>query len=366
MIKGTVSGLQAFHEAVKQIRTGKLHPVYILSGDEIFFTDRIQDELLAHIPADMRDFNLDILYGNETDIRKVIEVSRSFPMMSDRRMVIVREFMGLFDPNAGNAESSDDATQKGGSKGDVDLLLAYLQKPNPQTILILRDEKTPAGNTSFGKALQKMPDGLFLKFSEVPELELADWIEKLADLTYSMKIEPEAARLMAQRMGPHLQLVSNELDKLCTQNRTGEAITVSMIRDKIPVSREFTVFELKEHVLNRNTDRAFYVAERLLHQGSTDVGETFKTIAFFYNLFSNLWAYQRLTAKGLALDDIQSQLGMQRGGFFYLQKDARVYKPKNWADVFEALHDADRAIKGYSKLDADVIFLMMLKRIMTA
>jgi hypothetical protein len=104
----------------------------------------------------------------------------------------------------------------------------------------------------------------------------------------------------------------------------------------------------------------------LLHQGVSDVGETFKTIAFFYNLFSNLWAYQRLTAKGLALDEIQSQLGMQRGGFFYLQKDARVYKPKNWADVFEALHDADRAIKGYSKLDADVIFLMMLKRIMTA
>ncbi len=364
MSKGTVSGLQAFHEAVKQIRTGKLHPVYVLSGDEIFFTDRIQDELLAHIPADLRDFNLDILYGNETDISKVIEVSRSFPMMSDRRMVIVREFMGLFDPNAGSAESSDES-MKGSSKGDVDLLLAYLQKPNPQTVLILRDEKTPAGNTSFGKALQKMPDGLFLKFSEVPEMELADWIEKLAELTYSMKIEPEAARLMAQRMGPQLQLVSNELDKLCTENRTGDVITVSMIRDKIAVSREFSVFELKEHVLNRNTDRAFYVAERLLHQGSSDVGETFKTIAFFYNLFSNLWAYQRLTAKGLALDEIQSQLGVAKS-FYYLQQDARVYKPNNWADVFEALHDADRAIKGYSKLDADVIFLMMLKRIMTA
>lgn len=361
MSKNTVSGLKAFHEAVKQIRTGKLLSVYVLSGDEIYFSDRIQDELLAHIPADMRDFNLDILYGNESDISKVIEVCRSFPMMSERRMVIVREFMGLFDPSAASAEDES----KGGTKGDVDLLMSYLQKPNPQTVLILRDEKTPAGNTTFGKALQKMPQGLFLKFAEVPELELADWIETLAELTYSMKIEPEAARLMAQRMGPQLQLVSNELDKLCTENRTGEPITVSMIREKIPVSREFTVFELKEHVLNRNTDRAFYIAERLLHQGSSDVGETFKTIAFFYNLFSNLWVYQRLTAKGLALDEIQSQLGVAKS-FYYLQQDARVFKPKNWADVFEALHDADRAIKGYSKLEADVIFLMMLKRIMTA
>jgi hypothetical protein len=57
---------------------------------------------------------------------------------------------------------------------------------------------------------------------------------------------------------------------------------------------------------------------------------------------------------------------MQSGGFYYLQKDAKLYKPRSWAEVFEALHDADRAVKGYSKLEADVIFMMMLKRIMRA
>ena len=65
-------------------------------------------------------------------------------------------------------------------------------------------------------------------------------------------------------------------------------------------------------------------------------------------------------------DEINGVLGMQSGGFYYLQKDAKLYKPRSWAEVFEALHDADRAVKGYSKLEADVIFMMMLKRIMSA
>jgi DNA polymerase-3 subunit delta len=377
MMKNTVSGLQTFHEAVKQIRAGKLHPVYVLAGEEVYFTDRVQDELLAHIPPDMRDFNLDIFYGTETDVNRVLEAARSFPMMAERRMVIVREFTAMF-PSLGSfgAEEEDDKDKdkkddkeipkEASGSESVARLIAYLQNPNPQTILILRDAKTPAGNTSFGKVLQKQATSVFLRFTTVPESELSDWIEEFAKLTYGMSMEPEASRLMAQRMGPHLQLLSSELDKLCTQNRTGERITAAQIREKIPVSREFSVFELKEAVLSRDVDRAFYIAERLLHQGVSDVGETFKTISFFFNLFSNLWVYQRLSAKGHTPDEINGVLGMQSGGFYYLQKDAKLYKPRSWAEVFEALHDADRAVKGYSKLEADVIFMMMLKRIMSA
>ena len=375
MTKNTVSGLQTFHEAVKQIRAGKLHPVYVLAGEEVYFTDRVQDELLTHIPPDMRDFNLDIFYGSETDVNRVLEAARSFPMMAERRMVIVREFMSMF-PSLGSFGSEEEEEKPGDEQKEspkeaagsesVARLIAYLQNPNPHTILILRDAKTPAGNTAFGKVLQKQPSSVFLKFAAVAEAELSDWIEEFAKLTYGMSMEPEASRLMAQRMGPHLQLLSSELDKLCTQNRTGERITAAQIREKIPITREFSVFELKEAVLTRDVDRAFYIAERLLHQGVSDVGETFKTISFFFNLFSNLWVYQRLSARGQSPDEINGVLGMQSGGFYYLQKDAKLYRPRSWAEVFEALHDADRAIKGYSKLEADVILMMMLKRIMSA
>lgn len=375
MSRNTVSGLQTFHEAVNQIRAGKLQPVYVLGGDEVYFTDRVQDELLTHIPPDMRDFNLDIFYGTETDVNRVLEAARSFPMMAERRMVIVREFMAMFPSLGSFGAEEDESKPKEADKEEakdiagpeaVARLIAYLQNPNPQTILILRDAKIPAGNTAFGKVLQKQATSVFLRFTAVPDSELADWIEEFAHITYGMSMEPEAARLMAQRMGPHLQMLSSELDKLCTQNRTGERITAAQIREKIPVSREFSVFELKEAVLSRDVDRAFYIAERLLHHGVSDVGETFKTISFFFNLFSNLWTYQRLSAKGQSPDEINGVLGMQSGGFYYLQKDAKLYRPRSWAEVFEALHDADRAVKGYSKLEADVILMMMLKRIMSA
>jgi DNA polymerase-3 subunit delta len=261
-------------------------------------------------------------------------------------------------------EQKESPKEAAGSES-VARLIAYLQNPNPHTILILRDAKTPAGNTAFGKVLQKQPSSVFLKFAAVAEAELSDWIEEFAKLTYGMSMEPEASRLMAQRMGPHLQLLSSELDKLCTQNRTSKTIRIDEVRDKIPLTREFDVFELKDAVLKRDVDRAFHITERLLHQADSDVGEVVKSVSFFHTVFSNLWTYQRLTAKGLPPAEIQKILNM-KGAFYYLQKDASVFRPRQWGGVFEAIHDADRAVKGMSRLEPPVILMMMLKRIMTA
>lgn len=350
------SGLAVLKAEVEAIRAGKLAPVYVLSGDESYYADRLQDELIKWVQPDLKDFNLDIFYGNETPIRRVLNAARSFPMMADRRMVIVRESRFLFDRNL---------TQSDDLSSDTDLFLDYLRQPNPQSVLVLVDSTVPAGNTTLSKAMRSSPGIRFLEFKAVPEFELQDWIAHVAKWSYGLDIEPEAARLMAQRMGPHLDLLSNELDKLCTQNRTSKPIGLDEVRAKIPVTREFSVFELKEALLARDHDRTFHIAERLLHQGDSDVGEVVKSVSFFYTVFSNIWQYQRLTAKGLPSDQIKERMEVGKS-FFYLQKEAAVYQPRNWSLVFEALHDADRAVKGRSRLEPSVIYMMMLKRIMTA
>lgn len=350
------SGLALLQSELEAIRSGRLAPVYVIGGDEPYYSDRIQEELLRHVPAETKDFNLDVLYGNETRIQHVVSAARSYPMMADRRMVVVREFRLLFDRQYAESENLT---------ADTALFVSYLARPNPQTVLVLVDTLLPPGNTTLGSALRKSPGGRFLTFEPVPEFELQDWIAQAAKWSYGLDVEPDAARLMAQRMGPHLDLLSKELDKLCTQNRTSKTVGIQEVRDKIPVTREFDVFELKDALLKRDQDRAFHVAERLLHQADSDVGEVVKSVSFFHTVFSNLWTYQRLTAKGLPPGEIQKILNM-KGAFYYLQKDAAVYRPRDWGMVFEAIHDADRAVKGMSRLEPPVILMMMLKRIMTA
>jgi DNA polymerase-3 subunit delta len=354
-VKGP-SGLALLQSEIEAIRAGRLAPVYVIGGEEPYYSDRLQDELLRQVPPETKDFNLDVLYGNEARIQHVVSAARAYPMMADRRMVVVREFRLLFDKQYAHSENLS---------ADTALFIAYLNQPNPQTVFVLVDTALPPGNTSLGAALRKSPGGRFLSFEPVPEVELQDWITLAAKTTYGLDMEPEAARLMGQRMGPHLDQLSKELDKLCTQNRTTPTITVDEIRNKIPLTREFDVFELKDAVLKRDLDRAFHIAERLLHQADSDVGEVVKSVSFFHTVFSNLWTYQRLTAKGLPPAEIQKILNM-KGAFYFLQKDAAVFRPRQWGGVFEAIHDADRAVKGMSRLEPPVILMMMLKRIMTA
>ena len=68
-------------------KSGNFEPLYLLYGEEKWFIDRLQKLLLAHaLEPHERDFNLDILYGNETDARSALGACQAFPMMAQRRV----------------------------------------------------------------------------------------------------------------------------------------------------------------------------------------------------------------------------------------------------------------------------------------
>ena len=86
-------------------------PFYLLYGQEQFFIDRLQAQLLQHaLQPHERDFNLDIVYGAEAEAKAVLNLCMSFPMMAERRVVIIRDFNKL----TGNK-----------------LFQAYAENPNP-------------------------------------------------------------------------------------------------------------------------------------------------------------------------------------------------------------------------------------------
>ena len=56
-----------FKKIVKDIRAKSFKPVYFLHGEEGFFIDRVEEEIVkAALEEHERDFNLSILYGKDT------------------------------------------------------------------------------------------------------------------------------------------------------------------------------------------------------------------------------------------------------------------------------------------------------------
>ena len=72
------------------LRKGQPAPVYIFHGEEGFYTDMLSAEIEKLVAEEDRDFDLSILYAPETEPGAVIEAARQYPMMAQRRVVIVR------------------------------------------------------------------------------------------------------------------------------------------------------------------------------------------------------------------------------------------------------------------------------------
>ena len=77
----------------KEIQSGTVHPVYLLCGEEDYLIEETLKKMLGELLDDpsTRDFNLDILDGMTVSVRDVLSAVEVYPMMSDWRVVVVRE-----------------------------------------------------------------------------------------------------------------------------------------------------------------------------------------------------------------------------------------------------------------------------------
>ncbi len=381
------SSLEQFKAFMEELRGPEIKPVYAFFGEESFFPDRLQDAAISVVPEEARDFNLDVLYGLEVKADKVIDVCRSYPMMAERRVVVVRDFMKMFDarqtrterqgaerPGGGHSgleqasadpgEISLDGPETGG--GTVDDLANYLKQPNPSTLLILTSEKRPAANSKLGSALKKSKTVTSHTFDPLGEYHLPQWIVDWASMEHNLTFEDNAVQLLAFHVGNHLQQLTVEIAKLAASCKGDRAVKEQDVKDLVGLSREYSIFDFQDALFERNTGKAMMIARQLLHNADSPAGEVIKVISYLYGTFGKIWHIQRLTRKGMSPNLVQESVGIKSN--FYYNKLARAgynYPLAVCPWLFEVLLDADKAIKGFSRQSPESVLLMTVKKITT-
>lgn len=351
MAENAIASYQAIS---KSVHAGDLKPWYCFVGAESFFLDRLQDLFSNLIPESSRDFNYDLLYGKEQRMERILSLVREYPMMSDRRVVIVRDFLSV-------GKSIEENTDDAGSQD----LINYLENPNPSTILVLIDEHSkPSGNTKLGKALKKSKVGVFSAFEQVPPDALPSWITDWADRQYQRAFDLDAAQLLAYQTGDNLLLLSKEIDKLCTFKDSAETISADDVRKISGFSRSFSVFDLKNAILKGRRDVSLHVAEHILQQSDQVAGEVIRLLSFFYGMYARMWQIRRLEEQGKSPDEVQRAIGGNPRYVSMLKQDARKIPTARYPDLFEALFDADKAVKGFSKLSPESVLYMTIEKLL--
>ena len=227
----------------KELKNKQYKPVYILHGAEPYFID-----LLTHhfehqvLPEGERSFNQDVLYGIDIDAGKVKDYANQYPMMAERRVVVVKEARFMKD-----------------LKG----LESYLLQPSPQTILVIaHPDKKIDGKLSLLKKAKKSPDiGVFLS-DPVTEWKLEEWIRTYLK-SEGLTMNPDGVSLLAQSLGTDLKKIVNEIEKLRLNIDGRTNITEDDIDQYIGISKEYNVFALCKAISTRDVVQMQYIATNL-------------------------------------------------------------------------------------------------------
>lgn len=299
----------------------------------------LQELLLEKALApEERDFNLDVLYGPEVDVRNVLSICSGFPMMAERRVVIVREFDKLSENR---------------------LFAAYAERPNTNAVVVLVCGGKPNFSMHPYRALRQ--HAVVCEFKPLDARRLPGWIEQRVK-TADHEIDGRALQMLADTLGAGLASAAQEIDKLLTYVGDRRAITAEDVIYASGHTREHNVFELQRMVGARRFVESLSIAEQLLQQSPNPTGEALRMHFILSLFFTKLWKLAGAKSRGES--EAQMAQAADVRGFFlkeYLQA-LRNWNGQSLERAFSALLAADFELKGGSSREARLVILLMLHR----
>lgn len=253
-------------EILKDIRARSFKPVYLVHGEEPYFTDVLAKAFEAQaIDPTSRGFNQTVLYGRDATAGQVVDAASRYPMMSTHQLVLVKEAQDL---------------------ADIKALEKYCAKPVPSTVLVFAHRgKKLNGNTKVYKAI--VQNGVVfeskpLYANKVPAF-INTWFKRR-----KRTLEQGVAETLGEYLGTDLVVLDGALEKLLLNVPEARAVTPADVEDHVGISRQFNVFELQDALGTKEFDRVVRIGYGLARNERENPLPM--TIASLYGFFAGMFA----------------------------------------------------------------------------
>lgn len=306
-------------ELRRAVKGKEIASLYLLFGAESYLRDRaahaISETALKDAP--LREFNETSYSLSSTDVQQAIATAEQLPMMTSRRVVRIADFSKL-------------------READEEALMRYLARPAESSIVIFI-----ADDLDKRRKLTKMmiEACVSVEFASLNDTELVKWARgHLKEL----KVEADERTLhqVIALVGSNVRMLSNELDKLGTAALETGLITMEMVEALVGRSRELSNFDLTDHLIARNRQRALQTLQRLLDDGVEPV----MLIGLIASNYHRLALAKELMSRGAPNPEVYRQVGIfgKREEFL---ATARRSDASALARSIKRIAEADLAIK---------------------
>lgn len=268
----------------RQITEGKTQPVYLIVGDDDGEIGRLVNDLTGLVEDELRAFNTERIYADDRSVKPaaIVESARTLPMLGDRRVVVVLRGERLLKAKRRGKAAAEELEEEGGpTKGDTDVLDAYVREPEPRTTLVIAAADVDRGRKLF-KTLQKhatIVECWGLKALAQDPKDVKGWeLERIAREAATLvsravkdagrTIDPAAARLIAVRAGADIATLRGDVDRLLLYVGERTHIDVADVQETVSGETLQDKWALNDAIVQRDARKALRQLALALDAGS--------------------------------------------------------------------------------------------------
>ena len=308
-------------QVLHRLEQGRVDPLYLLFGEETFLTREYTSTLIERILNDApRDFNCDIFTAESNTLVEALSIASTFPLMASHRVVVLHGIQQL-------------------RKADLQQLEQYAGQPVETTTLICSTEQD----------VNKCPrhfrqQAVAIPCQRLEGSQLHAWLVR----TFTAKnyrISDEAAQVLLQEQENDLQVISGEIEKLCTYAGERSDISLEDVQEVCQASRQQSLFALSDAIGTRQIPRVLMVVERLLQQGEPPL----VILSMLVRHLRLLWSIQQLSRQHQDIARMAKTIGVPQAVCRQLATQSRLYSPARLRQLYTAAIEADIAFKTSNK-----------------
>jgi DNA polymerase-3 subunit delta len=244
-------------EAIGEIDSQKLRPVYLVVGQERHLAEQVVRRLREEVArTGVAGLNDDTLTAGADNVDAVLAAAKTLPMLAKRRFLLVRD-LDRWDGEKAEAKpvSAKGSAKKVPREPPLDRLASYSEDPNPSTVLVLWATKLDKRRRLYTSAKKA---GFLVTAEPLDRRELPEFIQRQAELRGS-RIARNDAQLLLDLCGSDLAALVDAIERLSLYVGAGGSIDSKAISELVVRIRTDSVWELVGAVGRRDAGRALAV-----------------------------------------------------------------------------------------------------------
>ncbi len=313
--------MSEYNKLINDINNGKLSPIYLIHGDESFFSDNLINAIInSSVKADSVDFDLKKIYSKKSDENQeneVVDFLKRYPLVGDLNLIVVKDSKNL--------------------SNDFNLINSYIENLNKKSILVLSFNSSIDKRKKVYKNCLKY--GIVFESKKIYDSQVYQWIEQQSK-EKSINLHPNSIKIIADFVGNDLSQIDNELEKLQLNSNKDQVIRPEEVENIIGFSKEYNFFELTKEIGKNNYRKSQDLISYMLKNSKKYPIPVI--IGTIYSFFNKLFIYHSLENK----NEAAKTLGVNPY-FIEEYKRASVYYPmKRISKIFNFLLEADKRSRG--------------------